>query len=165
MDILTFTIEQDEATVKAAHRFQTRSNLRDVRLLQCRADGAALAELHSGVLRLGVHLNSEILHTHDRAATIAVEIRVTGDSPDAEHPKTLLEVVCRYGLSYDLVAGYDPAPDLEAFKDGNAVFHAWPYCRELVQNLTMRMGASVPPLPMLRLAPKASKKAARSRTK
>jgi hypothetical protein len=42
---------------------------------------------------------------------------------------------------------------VKAFKDGNAIFIAWPYCRQYPQNSLQRMG--LPPLaaPFLRLQP------------
>jgi hypothetical protein len=53
-----------------------------------------------------------------------------------------------------------PQQELDAFKAGNAIFHCWPYTRELVQSMTMRMGLAIPPLPFLRLAPKPEPKKA-----
>ena len=73
----------------------------------------------------------------------------------------LFQIVSRYALVYDLRPGYvPPQQELDAFKDGNAIFHCWPYTRELVQSMTMRMGLPIPPLPFLRLAPKPEPKKA-----
>jgi hypothetical protein len=112
-------------------------------------------------------MDQTVLRVSEGQAKIAVRISVFGDPDDAaeETDSHLFQVVCRYALLYDLKPGYVPAQqDLDAFKDGNAIFHCWPYTRELVQNMTMRMGLPVPPLPFLRLAPKPEpKKAAAKR--
>jgi hypothetical protein len=152
-----FTIRQDKEEVAAAHRFQVNAELRDVQLLDClvsTSEGKAQLEDR---LRLRMTTDPSVLHVAEGQAKIAVRISVFGDPDDAadETDSHLFQVVCRYALLYDLRPGYVPAQrDLDAFKDGNAIFHCWPYTRELVQSMTMRMGLPVPPLPFLRLVPK-----------
>ena len=67
----------------------------------------------------------------------------------------VFSVECVYELCYRLKEDYKPqADEIEAFKNGNAVFNCWPYFREFFQNLTARMGQTPPPLPLLRIVPK-----------
>jgi hypothetical protein len=156
-----FTIEQDRDTVQAAHHFQVSAKLQDVRLLDCSASVSA-AELElEGQLRLGLTMETGTLSHSEGNALFWVRINIFGDPADGpeqpEHHR--FEVACRYALAYDLRPGYSPSPrELDAFREGNAVFHCWPYSRELVQNMTMRMGLPIPPLPFLRLAPKIAPK-------
>src|ERR1017187_5777530 len=158
-----FLIRQDKNEVHAAHRFQVNAELRDVQLLDCLASiSEGKAELDDR-LRLGMKMEPSVLHVSEGEAKFAVSISVFGDPNEAvvEADQHLFQVVSRYALVYDLRPGYvPPQQELDAFKDGNAIFHCWPYTRELVQSMTMRMGLAIPPLPFLRLAPKPEPKKA-----
>lgn len=157
-----FTIQQEQAKVRAAYRFQMNAELKDVVLLDCSASIADSDEEEARELRLGMRLEPARLQAAPGKARFAVRIKVFGDwkeTDSRENQKHLLEVGCRYALGYALKEGYAPSEEeLEAFKEGNAVFHCWPYFRELVHNLTMRMGIPLAPLPLLRLAPKVEPK-------
>jgi len=158
-----FLIRQDKNEVHAAHRFQVNAELRDVQLLDCLASiSEGKAQLEDR-LRLGMKMEPSVLHVSEGQAKFAVSISVFGDPNEAvvEADQHLFQVVSRYALVYDLRPGYvPPQQELDAFKDGNAIFHCWPYTRELVQSMTMRMGLAIPPLPFLRLAPKPEPKKA-----
>jgi hypothetical protein len=158
-----FLIRQDKNEVHAAHRFQVNAELRDVQLLDCLASiSEGKAQLEDR-LRLGMKMEPSVLHVSEGQAKFAVSISVFGDPNEAvvEADQHLFQVVSRYALVYDLRPGYvPPQQELDAFKAGNAIFHCWPYTRELVQSMTMRMGLAIPPLPFLRLAPKPEPKKA-----
>jgi hypothetical protein len=69
----------------------------------------------------------------------------------------VVEVDCAFRLDYDLRPGFQPTDaQIEAFKDGNAIFNAWPYFREYLQSTFQRMGLPPFTLPFLRLHPKPS---------
>jgi hypothetical protein len=158
-----FLIRQDKNEVHAAHRFQVNAELLDVQLLDCLASiSEGKAQLEDR-LRLGMKMEPSVLHVSEGQAKFAVSISVFGDPNEAvvEADQHLFQVVSRYALVYDLRPGYvPPQQELDAFKAGNAIFHCWPYTRELVQSMTMRMGLAIPPLPFLRLAPKPEPKKA-----
>lgn len=64
------------------------------------------------------------------------------------------EIRATFELSYAIPDEESFSPEeLEAFAEGNAVFNAWPYWRELVQASLARM--SLPPLtlPVFRVVP------------
>ena len=152
-----FTIQQDKAKVKAAHQFQVNADLSDVRLLDCSANIVEGQRASEGQLLLGLRLETSVLSSAEACARFAVRIIIQADPKggESEPGKHLFEVACRYALQYTLKEGYTPTQEeLDAFKEGNAVFQCWPYSRELVQNLSTRMGLQMPPMPFLRLAPK-----------
>ncbi len=169
MSNMGFTISQSKDAVQAARRFQVRAELNNLELLDCSAfRSEAAAELQKP-LRLGLNLEPSVLEVSENEARFAVHITVYGDHADGpdENPH-LFQVASRYALAYRLRPGYTPSQEeLDAFKEGNAIFHCWPYTRELVQSLTMRMGLPIPPMPFLRLAPKdgPKKTAAKRQTK
>lgn len=161
-----FTIEQETEQVQAAYHFQVSAELQDVQLLDCTASVSETNALLEGSLRIGLKTETGVLNLSAGSARFWVRIDISGDSTDApEQPERhYFEVVCRYALGYGLRPGYSPSPEqVDAFKAGNAVFHCWPYSRELVQNMTARMGLIIPPLPFLRLAPKITRKTSRKR--
>lgn len=152
-----FMIQQDEVKVKAARQFQIHADLRDVQLLDCSASVPETRAELEGQLLLGLRLETSVLSSVQGCARIAVRIIVHGDPKEggSKSEKHIFEVACRYALQYALKEGYTPSQEeLDAFKEGNAVFQCWPYSRELVQNLTTRMGLQMPPMPFLSLAPR-----------
>jgi len=154
---MAFTISQGKDEVVAAHRFQISAEIQDVQLLDCKASISGDRTELGEQLRLGLRMESEVLSVSEDQARFSVQITVFGDPNDAPEDKEphLFQVVSRHAMVYALRPGYKPPPqELAAFKEGNAIFHCWPYVRELVQNLTMRMGLRIPPMPFLRLAPK-----------
>lgn len=158
-----FTIRQGKDEVQAAHRFQMSAELRDVELLDCSASTSEGKGQSAGQLRLSLEMEPSVLHVSEGEAKFAVRISVFGDPKDAaeEPDQHLFKIVCRYAVVYRLKPAYaPPQQELDAFKDGSAIFHCWPYTRELVQNLTMRMGLRIPPLPLLRIGPKPEPKKA-----
>jgi hypothetical protein len=136
---------------KAAQSLQTHCELSQVALLRCAGQrapaGAQLSEPYT--------LNE----SHSSTARLiddALAVEVSFDSYAVDANKiTVFSVECAYELCYGLKDGYRPeGNEIEAFKNGNAIFNCWPYFREFFQSLTSRMGQAPPPLPFLRVAPK-----------
>ncbi len=115
-------------------RVARRVELKDIRLLEIKASGAPRS---TGILRPFV--------THECEGKL--------------HSPTLIEVVCRYRFTatqgeiqaveatlsyvilYDL-AGADPIPehDLREFAFANGTYHSWPFARQLLFDVTSRLG-------------------------
>ena len=81
--------------------------------------------------------------------------RGLGEDPQQE---PIIEITCTLESRYDITdPDFEPsAEQLEAFRQGNAVFNTWPFFREFVQSSVTRMGSPAPPVPFLRLVPKDS---------
>jgi hypothetical protein len=60
-----------------------------------------------------------------------------------------LEADAVFTLRYELARPVT-GPDADSFTKHNAVFNAWPYWRELVQNFAVRMGLAPLTMPLLR---------------
>ena len=151
-----FTITQDPEKVEAARQFQVNAELSDLRLIDCSADMVESGEFPEGQLALSLHLETSVLNSVEGTARFAVKMIIHGDPKDVEDKPSrhVFAVACRHAITYSLKPGFTPTQEqLDAFKDGNAVFHCWPYSREFMQNLTLRMGLQVSPVPFLRLAP------------
>lgn len=79
-------------------------------------------------------------------------IRETEPTADDNPPDVLLLVEATFTLSYQLKSRDDIlTDDLSVFAKINALHNVWPYWREFVQNITMRMG--IPPVTLKLKAP------------
>ena len=135
-----------------------QANLEDVHLLDCASRTEEGLDLGEEELRLALQVDSALMRQEGQQVWIAVMVGIAGKRKDVESP--VFESHCRFALRYRLRDEYRASEEeIEAFREGNAIFHCWPYSRELLQNLTTRMGLDVPPIPLLRLAPKAAQKA------
>ena len=91
---------------------------------------------------------------------IEVDFRLTGNK-QADNPKAkpVILVECSFEVSYQLNSGFEPSTEqIQAFKDGNAIFNCWPYCRQYVQDMVLRLGYPPITLPFLRVVTRPSKK-------
>lgn len=65
----------------------------------------------------------------------------------------VFRIQASYGVYYRLPAELQPSQqDIQEFAEQNGMFNAWPYLRELLGNLSAKMGLPLPPLPLLRVA-------------
>lgn len=90
--------------------------------------------------------------TEDRS--LRVETAFSLEVRSADDDGLQAEIRATFELSYAIPDEESFSPEeLEAFAEGNAVFNAWPYWRELVQASLARM--SLPPLtlPVFRVVP------------
>ncbi len=151
---MSFSIQQDQDQIRGAWRFQTHADLGCLRMKDCKAWSADAEARPEGELRLGV--GYEVKRTDAPVGTVRIEVAFRFAAEAASNPEQkLFEIHCGFQLDYKLVPDYTPTDeDVAAFQGGNAVFHCWPHAREFVQSAAMRMGLSVPPLPLLRLVPK-----------
>jgi transcriptional regulator with XRE-family HTH domain/preprotein translocase subunit SecB len=87
---------------------------------------------------------------------IEVSFRLTGSKKeDTSKNRTIVSVECTFEVSYQLHPEFTPsAEQIKAFKDGNAIFNCWPYCRQYVQDMIQRMGYPPLILPLLRVQTK-----------
>lgn len=146
-------ISQEQSEINAARELTAKSELRTVRLRRCTAD--LQGEESSLAAPFG------LAHSYNTTASLLdgilrVEVAFNFQSFDASEGKVaLFSISCSFDLDYEVEQGYQPdVQAINAFKDGNAIFNCWPYARECVQNITMRMGLRPPALPLLRMAPK-----------
>ena len=148
-------ISQAVEEIRLAFSVQSHCTLEDIRLSHCHVSLENYEENLKSPFRIRLSKPtthaSLLSHSSLRVrATFAVE-----GQDSSKSPKSLFKVECSFDLNYSIQSDFRPGEaELKAFKDGNAIFNCWPYVREFVQNLTMRMDLDAPPLPLLRIAPK-----------
>jgi preprotein translocase subunit SecB len=87
---------------------------------------------------------------------VEVSFRLTGSKKEGQpKEKAVVCVECTFEVSYHLRPEFTPTTEqVKAFKDGNAIFNCWPYCRQYVQDMIQRMGYPPLVLPFLRVQTK-----------
>jgi len=148
-------ISQEQKEINAARELVSKSELKRVRLHRCHAELQGEEN--------GLTPPFGLAQSHNTAAVLVdnvlrIEVAFNFQGFDGSEGKvSLFSIQCSFDVDYEVEAGYHPDQEaIDAFKDGNAVFNCWPYARECVQNLASRMALShPPPLPLLRMVPKA----------
>jgi hypothetical protein len=136
---------------KAAQSLQTHCDLDRIALLRCSISRVPVGTQLSEPYTLSTSNSSTAKLIDD---VLTVEAFFNSTAVDANKAQ-VFTVECVYELCYRLKEGYKPQQsEIEAFKNGNAIFNCWPYFREFFQNVTARMGQAPPPLPLLRVVPK-----------
>jgi hypothetical protein len=155
-------IQQTAEQAALAFELHTRAEIKSIRLLKSRVASRPLFKPPQGPVVLRIAHKARQAEGPEGVLRLEVNFRVTGveeqSGPTAQAAKArepLLAVECTWALDYQLASGYRPGPEaVKAFKDGNAVFHCWPYFREYVQSTVSRMNLPPLTLPLLRLIPK-----------
>jgi hypothetical protein len=85
-------------------------------------------------------------------SVLAVEAMCRVRSVD-EAEVEVFSIDCKFLLTYSFDSAPPTGNDLEDFADTIVKFNAWPYIREYVQAMALRMQFNPPPLPLLRSLP------------
>lgn len=132
----------------AAARVAKRVELREIRLSEISAK--SLVAYHGP-------LHPEVHHvctpaTHD---VNVIEVQCSYDFVVKSEGEDVARAEFKYLLSYDVV-GDAPVEeaDLEHFAYANGTYHSWPFVRQLVFDLTSRMGYPPYTLPVFQFNPK-----------
>jgi hypothetical protein len=156
-------VEQMQDETKLAFEVHRNAAINRVRLARAKAASQAIDEAPKSHISVEFAFKSKPLSAPPNVLRLEIAFRMAGVKEQAKgreaapdkKPETLVSVECAYEVDYSLREGFEAtAEHVEAFKDGNAIFNAWPYFREYLQNNLQRMG--FPPLtaPFLRLQPK-----------
>lgn len=148
-------ISQSQEEIRVAMTLQSKCELKRVSLRQCHASLEGNEGELTGPFSLRISHNAVANAIAD--GVLRIEVRFQAQGYDSSEPPALLfSIECAFDLDYQIQdKTVEPSPQsIAAFKDGNAIFNAWPYARELVNSLTSRMDLHAPPLPFLRIIPK-----------
>lgn len=161
-------IEQNHDETKLAYEVHQNGDLSRLRLSRAKVVSAAIDKAPKSHISISFNFKSKQLSAPANILRLEIAFRMTGTeekemgeavakgtSQEDKKPHYVVLVECAFEVDYDLHEGFQLTPEhVKAFKDGNAIFNAWPYFREYLQNNLLRMG--LPPLiaPFLRLQPK-----------
>src|SRR5208282_1041605 len=114
-----------------------------------------------GKMSVEVEHSAEVpVRNKDGTFTVLAQIKVWVGDPTrsrrrdpSEGSGTILSVSTTVELRYQLPRGSSfSAADLRRFATVNGVYNAWPYWRELIQNLSVRMNLPPLTLPLFRIS-------------
>jgi preprotein translocase subunit SecB len=150
---MIFQTKKETELAIAVNRY---AQINDVRLARAKtsADRPEIALKTPLVVSLDV--KAKHIEASDGQLLVEVSFRLTGSKKeDTSKNKTIVCVECTFEVSYHLHPEFTPSEEqIKAFKDGNAIFNCWPYCRQYVQDMIQRMGYPSLILPLLRVQTK-----------
>jgi hypothetical protein len=148
---MDFTIPLREREAKQAEALQARLHLQDISLCECEAKGAGPPTAAVDPVPLTADLDFAVSPTNDSSIDVEVKLRVACEGELIFHIQTTFLVRYRF---FDLAKPASKT-ELAAFCKSYPAIAAWPYIRETVQALALRMGFPTEPLPLLRLVTRA----------
>jgi hypothetical protein len=151
---MSIFIEQDPQQVRDAVALNSKAEIASVRLIASQITCSIKRSELSSITDLAFRHAPEAIQFEDESLTVATRFAFKAVSGKRKK-RDVMAVDCVFESRYTLMPGYEPTTaEMEAFRTGNAVFNCWPFFREFVQSMVVRMDMPPPPVPFLRLAPK-----------
>lgn len=149
----SLTITQDQAEMELAVSVHRNAEIIGIRLANAKAMAVRPSETMTGPITLDMEVKSRHIARISGSLTLEINFHLVGFTKSGQQrKKRSVEVECAFEVEYELRPGFRPtAAQIQAFKDGNAIFNCWPYCRQHVQDMLMRLGYPPPTLPFLRV--------------
>ena len=140
-----------QINLAAVARISRLVDLRDIRLIDLSAS------LHPGDFQLlepDVQFECSAEHPVPSRIVTLCDYRFTVTSAGT----TIAEVTARYVLLYELQEEIEISQeDLQQFAHANGTYHSWPFLRQLLHDLTARMGLPPFTLPVFKVLPREEK--------
>ena len=151
---MSIVIEQDKNQAQLAFRLHARADIASVRMTE--SAFACKVPLEDVRFPLSLALRHEAENAVVAGSKLTIPVRFGFRAVTEDKRTEVISVTCRLEADYDLEEGYVPSPEeIEAFRQGNAIFNCWAYFREYVQSTVARMNFPPITIPFLRMAPKA----------
>lgn len=152
-------IEQNRDEIKLASEVNQSAAINRIRLARAKVASQVVDDGPTESITVNFNFKSKPLTAPANILRLEIAFDMAGveeeKKPDGKKLGTVVLVECAYEVDYVLRDGFEITPDhVKAFKDGNAIFNAWPYFREYLQNNLERMGLPSLTAPFLRLQPK-----------
>lgn len=161
-------IEQTEKETQLAISVHRNAEIGRIRLVRTKAEAEPPEETMKETINVSMDVKSRHVETNQDALRIEVQFSLQGkNTGESAKPRKAISIECAFEIDYRLRPDFNlTAEQINAFKDGNAIFNCWPYCREYVQEIVMKLGYPPITLPFLRVHTKApDKKLREKRTK
>ena len=126
--------------------------IEDVRLVEAKVETKVRSPSNAGAVDLLVNRTAEISEHQEENGTFFVVATMRAQLvPEQAEEEPLVSIETRFELQYRLPKGFHVDPQtLTAFAETNGIYNAWPYWREFVQSMFVRMGLPPLVLPLLR---------------
>jgi hypothetical protein len=152
----TFAIGQTKEESERAIAVSQNAQISDVRLARAKVTADRPGNPLKESLTASLGVKAKRVDSPADQLFIEVSFRLIGSRKEGQsRERTIVCVECTFEVSYQIRPGFAPtAEQINAFKDGNAIFNCWPYCRQYVQEMILRMGYPPLTLPFLRIVTK-----------
>ena len=137
-------------STKAASEIAALFEFQRVRLVHCEADLIPTQELAALRTEIGIQSTGHSQTGEDSRINVDLEFSLKAvDEKQDPNEQPSIAIAVKYQLTYgsNSVCSLD-ADHLRVFIQSTAISDAWPYWRELVQAMTMRMGLPPMSLPL-----------------
>lgn len=148
----SITIVQSEKQTQLAISVHRNAEMSRIRLCRAKSSAERPENLDDSIV-LSLDVKAKHVESPPGCLLIEINFRLAGTSKSNQDKKTnVLCVECAFEVEYQLHAGFKPTSEqIKAFKDGNAIFNCWPFCRQHAQDMLTRMGYPPPILPFMRV--------------
>jgi hypothetical protein len=148
-----FSIFQTKEETQLAIAVHQNSQISNVRLARARITTDRPENAVKDIISVSIGVKAKRVESAADQLIVEVGFRLAGlKRGDPPKNKTAFCVECTFELSYQLRPGFTPTTEqAKAFKDGNAIFNCWPYCRQYAQDMIQRIGYPPLVLPFLRV--------------
>jgi hypothetical protein len=148
-----FILWQDIEQVKLAVEVNQNTMVGRIRVSEAKMN-ATMVE-RQGKDEVSYQTKSRVKHASEKHLTVAVHFLMSLKQEGMDEDITRVE--CEMEAEYFVRPGFQLSPEkAEAFAQGNAIFHLWPYFREFLQSSMTRMGQEPLLAPYLMVMPKAA---------
>jgi len=151
-----FQIFQTKDETELALAVNRNARISDVRLARAKTTADRPEIAIKKPLLVSLNVKAKHIEASDGQLVIEVSFRLTGVPKEGTSKNRMVICVeCTFEVSYQLHPEFTPTDEqIKAFKDGNAIFNCWPYCRQYVHETIQRMGYPPLILPLLRVQTK-----------
>ncbi|MGB7957238.1 MAG: hypothetical protein WCF77_00125 [Minisyncoccia bacterium] len=152
----TFVIFQTKEETELAIAVNHNAQISDVRLARAKVAADHPENVLKKPITLTIGVKAKQVENTNGQLSVEVNFRLAGSKNDDQPKKrTVLCIECTFEVSYQLGPDFTPSDEqVKAFKDGNAIFNCWPYCRQYIQEMIQRLGYPPMVLPFLRVQTK-----------
>jgi hypothetical protein len=152
---MSYTISQDTEQRKLAVSLQHNSDISAIRLIEAKVNCKSALDEKLHPLSFAAEFHPDAIERNQRTLSVITQFsfKIISDN----HKTEVIVLQCRMAAEYILAEGFEPsAEQINAFKEGPAIFNCWPYFREYVQSTVVRMNYPPPTIPFLWLEAKKS---------
>jgi hypothetical protein len=157
-----FTIFQTKEETQLAIAVHQNAQINNVRLARAKVISDRPEDSIKDIVSVSMGVKAKHIDGPSGQLLVEVSFRLAGAKKgNSAKSKPPFCVECTFEVSYVLRSEFTPtAEQAKAFKDGNAIFNCWPYCRQYVQETIQRIGYPPLTLPFLRVQTKHREKKA-----
>ena len=142
-------VKQGHRAFELARKFAASAQLSDVRLASCKVWSQRQWSGSEAKSEVSFKVAAPDIGEKVAVLPISFSARMVDNTTETD----IFGIECELEGNYFLRTDYRPSlGEVAAFQEANAVYHYWPFFREIVQNTSVRAGYPPIPIPHLMLS-------------